>query len=497
MTSLPPLLSGGPAPQPAPSSAELTVVDAPAELNALQPGTRLAATVLSSGTGGTGGVAIRTAFGILIAESAAMLQKGASVSLLVRTAAPGMVLRITQMAPPHGEQTSVPAPRGPAAFVVAPGVTPSIVAGYAARESAKTGVEFAATVLRPFSGMTSGATPGPAGPADVAAEPRFPFPAGTRLSLRIPTAGPTPTGASHGDPSPVASRSRVGQTITASVIRTDGAGRPLLASSAGPLLLATPVHFPPQWTGELEILELTPPPPANLLAAPTGSGGFQPKWQTLEHILGVLSGTDPATARHVRETVLPQPTSSLAANLLAVLGLLRHGDIRGWIGDDAHRALAQSRPDLLDQLGAEVQELAPRSDRGAGGDWRIFSIPMMVDGVLAAITMLVRHRPQPDSAGGSEDGDSTRFVVDLVLSRLGRMQIDGLLQAHGRQLDLMVRTECPLAADVQAGIRSILAEATAITGLGATVCFRAAPAHFLDAVILAGANRDAGRSLVV
>jgi hypothetical protein len=77
------------------------------------------------------------------------------------------------------------------------------------------------------------------------------------------------------------------------------------------------------------------------------------------------------------------------------------------------------------------------------------------------------------------------------------MQIDGLVQAQGKQLDLIVRTERPLAADVQGGIRNILMEAGAITGLRGTVGFRAASARFLDADELPPANGGLRGSLLI
>lgn len=499
MTSLPPLLPGGTPPQPAIPPGALIVVEAPAEVVALPVGARIDGAVLSNGAGA---ITIRTGFGTLIVESPVPLQKGAPVSLMVQTAAPGMVLRIAQLAPPQREPASIKATRGQATAET-PSLAERSAAIRAAGTAAAPGVRVEAVVLRPFPGVTFGATAGPTEAAGAGAETdaQSPLPDGTRLSLRILSAAPAhpPTGAPAGGPSPLATRFSAGQTITASVVRIDSAGRPLLVSSAGSLVLTAPVNLPPQWTGALEILGLVPPPAADVLAAREQTGPFQPltDWRTLEHVLGVLSESDPAAARHLREAVLPQPTSSLAANILKALGFLRHGDVRGWIGDDAYRILAGRQPDLLVRLGIDLRKLAPRAAGGGGGDWRIFTIPVVVDGALAPITMLIRNRPQPDKAGGANDSDSTRFVFDLALSRLGRMQIDGLLQAHGKQLDLIVRTERPLAANVQGGIRHVVAEAAAVTGLRAAVCFRAAPAHFLDVAALPDANTRLRGSLVI
>lgn len=505
MTVLPPVPAAGTPPQPAPSPAALPgvliVVDAPAEVVALPLGARIDGAILS---GGTGAIAIRTALGTVIVDSPVALPKGAPVALMVQAAAPGMVLRIIQMASLQREPPIVAATSGQGASAPpslfernAPGAPPASVRAAGMAAAARGHVE--AIVLRPLPATTFGAM---AGPADAAAAPgtHAPLPAGTRLSVRILPAAPAQasSGPSAGGSPPLTTQVGAGQTITASVVGIDGAGRPLLVSSAGSLVLTAPVNLPPQWSGALEVLDLLPPPSADLRAAREQPGGSPSltDWRALEQVLGVLSEADPAAARHVRDTVLPQPTSSLAANILKVLGLLRHGDLRGWIGDDAYRTLAARQPDLLEQLGADLRKLAPPAAAG-GGDWRIFTLPLVVDGALAPITMLIRDRPQSDQPNGGNDGDSTRFVFDLALSRLGRMQIDGLLQAHGKQLDLIVRTERPLGADVQGGIRAVVTEAAAVTGLRAAVGFRAAPAQFLDAAALAGTGAHVRRNLVI
>jgi hypothetical protein len=283
----------------------------------------------------------------------------------------------------------------------------------------------------------------------------------------------------------------------ASVVRTDGAGRPLLTSSAGLLVLATAMQLPQEWSGEFEILGAWPPSADGLAAEDVLSGSRIGGWQTLEHILGSLSQSDPEAARHMSQAVLPRPTSSLAADILKVLGLLRGGDVREWIGSEAYLGLARTRPDLLERLAADIRKLAPGADGNADGDWRTFTIPVIADGALAAIRMRIRSSARQNEEGGASDSDSTRFVLDLALSRLGRMQIDGLVQAQGRQLDLIVRTERPLAADVQGGIRHILMEAGAVTGLRGAVAFRMASAQVLDADRLPPANRRLRGSLVI
>ena len=500
MTALPPLASGALPPQSATPAATLAILEAPADLNALPVGARLAGAVVAA-VDGT--VTIKTKAGTIIALPAIPLQKDALVSMLVQTAAPDMVLRIIQVIPPAPMQAQPAAFRGGLAGGQA-AATPAVAM---AKPAGAAGIQVEAIVLRPLAGAAFIPAGGPASATDAGPAARPMFPADTRLALRMLDSGPGggPAQPSTGFPGRRGSSSSpfgAGLTITASVLRTDGANRPLLTSPAGLLMLTTPIRLPHEWSGAFEILGASPPPdPASDEFAPqdTTDGSRTGHWRTLEDVLGSLSRSDPQAARHMSETVLPQPASSLAANLLKVFGLLRGGDVRKWIGNEAYHSLARTRPDLLERLAGDIQKLAPGADGSAGGDWRTFTIPVLVDGALAAIRMRIRSgaRQNEEDGASESESDSTRFVLDLTLSRLGRMQIDGLVQARGKQLDLIVRTERPLAADVQGGIRHILLEAGAVTGLRGAAQFRAAPAPFLDADTLPPANGRLRSSLLI
>jgi hypothetical protein len=497
MTVLPPLASASP--------ATLPILDAPAELTALPVGMRITAAVVAVVNGS---IALKTEFGTIMARNGGVstvpLQKGALVSLLVQTGTPAMALRIVEVISPQGEQVPCATMQGqPAAGgrELAGGQAAATPAVALATPADAAGARIEAIVLRPLAGTAFTPAGGSAEAADAGLEPAVPplFPANTRLALRMLGSGPAhhPAGARSDGTSSQASRFGGRQTIMASVVRTDAAGRPLLTSSAGLLVLATAMQLPQEWSGEFEILGVRPPPADGLAAEDASRGSRIGGWQTLEHILGSLSQSDPEAARHMSQAVLPRPTSSLAADILKVLGLLRGGDVREWIGNEAYLGLARTRPDLLERLAADIQKLAPGADGNAGGDWRTLTIPVIADGALVAIRMRIRSSARQNEEGAASDSDSTRFVLDLALSRLGRMQIDGLVQAQGRQLDLIVRTERPLAADVQGGIRHILMEAGAVTGLRGAVGFRMASAQVLDADRLPPANRRLRGSLVI
>ena len=74
----------------------------------------------------------------------------------------------------------------------------------------------------------------------------------------------------------------------------------------------------------------------------------------------------------------------------------------------------------------------------------------------------------------------TRFIVDLDLSRLGRVQLDGLVYQKEKHMDLIVRTENRLPDRMHEDIRNIFQEAVDVTGIKGGVSFQAAPPNFVE-----------------
>ena len=74
----------------------------------------------------------------------------------------------------------------------------------------------------------------------------------------------------------------------------------------------------------------------------------------------------------------------------------------------------------------------------------------------------------------------TRFILDLDLSRLGRIQLDGLVYQKDKHMDLIVRTEIPLPPRMHEDIRNIFQEAAEVTGIKGGISFQAAPPNFVE-----------------
>ena len=199
-------------------------------------------------------------------------------------------------------------------------------------------------------------------------------------------------------------------------------------------------------------------------------------WDDLSEALKTLVGSDPARLVQVAQTALPQPGAKLSSQMLFFLSALKGGDLKGLFGDTTLRLIDKERPGLLGRLGSDFQTMARLADEPQSGDWRLALVPLWTGEKLEQLRFFWR------GGGGEEGGESeeeTRFVLDVELSQLGRLQIDGLVKAKRHHLDLIIRSDQPLPAEMRADIAEIFDTAQSTLGLGGQVAFQAAPGNFV------------------
>jgi hypothetical protein len=138
----------------------------------------------------------------------------------------------------------------------------------------------------------------------------------------------------------------------------------------------------------------------------------------------------------------------------------------------------QDNKALLSQLGKEFTAMNP-PPLERDGTWHNLTLPLMHDQQLHPVHMFFkRSRHQTD---GHRSRDTDHFMVDIELTRMGRMQLDGLVQKlhPSTRFDLVVRTEHPWGDRIEQDIRSIFIRAQEISGYEGAVQFR----HGKDAIL--------------
>jgi hypothetical protein len=259
--------------------------------------------------------------------------------------------------------------------------------------------------------------------------------------------------------------------LTATVAGTTNAGQPIVTTDRGVMVLNTRT---PLAQGAQVTIGLPPvrPAPAEPFDPLRGND-----WPALRETLEVLSKADPAGTRTLANAVLPQANGRLAATLMAFTGAVKKGDARAWLGEKATKALeALGRTDLLEKLEDDFKQLARQAAEVLPGEWKPYSIPFSDGTELHRILMHVR---QPDAdevdeeAAGADGhgGRANRFLIDLTLSRIGELQLDGLIRP--RRFDLILRTHMPLPPEMRHEIGKLFNDSVETLGMTGGISFQA------------------------
>lgn len=253
--------------------------------------------------------------------------------------------------------------------------------------------------------------------------------------------------------------------ITGVVTATTNAGNPVLQTPIGTLTLEVQAALP---AGSRVLFEWVPG------ALPSESANLPASlaraWPEIEETVRVLHEAAPPGVSN--PAIIPQPGVKLASGLLFFLAALSGGDMSRWLGGQAVQTLkVAGRDNLLARLGRDFGQLSRQVESG-GADWRLFLIPMLDGSQVQQIRFFERHGSHRRGTGDDQkDGDSTRFILEIELSRLGDMQIDGLVRE--KRFDLVLRTRRPLSDIMRHDIIEIFTDANDAAGFTGTLGFQA------------------------
>lgn len=208
-------------------------------------------------------------------------------------------------------------------------------------------------------------------------------------------------------------------------------------------------------------------------------------WPIMDELYQGLLRVTPQAAQSLSQSV-PNPASNvsqLTPAALLFVAAVRSGDFASWLGGKSIDALQRiGKGNLPGRLGTEMASLN-RGDAPVG-EWRAVPLPMFWEGEIQKVTLYTR---QDRDANGGEDGDpnQTRFVFDLDLTRMGPVQLDGLIK--GQRLDLIVRTEIPFSEPMRQAMRQAYTDALYSTELSGELNFQGDTKHWVNVL-----QRDSG-----
>lgn len=211
-------------------------------------------------------------------------------------------------------------------------------------------------------------------------------------------------------------------------------------------------------------------------------------WPALEEALRVSDMFALPDAAAALRSTIPAPSSParLVPTVLFFLAALRMGNLEGWLGERNLETLKQSgRRDVIARLTSDFRSIARQAQEVLSGDWRGISLPLLNRDDIEMVQFFTRqqHIEDDDSRkNGDEpetgDDKTTRFLLNLRLSRMGDVQIDGFLR-HRKTLDVFLRTRTPLPSDTRQDILRAFHDGLEQAGLsGGQIAFQTGETHW-------------------
>lgn len=178
-------------------------------------------------------------------------------------------------------------------------------------------------------------------------------------------------------------------------------------------------------------------------------------WSSFQQVYTAGTKSPIDGTRHALSRMLPNSHSpnTMGASMLFFLAAMKSGDIENFLGKDLFQWLqSQGHGGLLSKLKTELGHLSRLSSEPISGEWRALIFPYYAQGEIEKIRMYYRHNShgrKDDSE--NETGKFTRFIMDIPLSRMGDIQVDGLVR--DKKLDIVLRTGRPLSTPMQQVMR--------------------------------------------
>lgn len=205
-------------------------------------------------------------------------------------------------------------------------------------------------------------------------------------------------------------------------------------------------------------------------------------WPTMEEIAQTLSTISANNAIAAgASSILPSPSNpaQMAPAVLFILAALKSGDLAQTLNDKAQDSLRRSgKGNLLNRLSGEGNIINRTHVDSAGQDWRALTIPMQWQQEIHRAALFYKHSENEDGEGSAGGGKQTRFIFDLALSQMGKVQLDGL--HRNERLDLIVRTQETFSRAMQLQMKSAYADAMEMSDLNGDLSFQNDPQNWVN-----------------
>ncbi len=256
--------------------------------------------------------------------------------------------------------------------------------------------------------------------------------------------------------------------IMATVSGTGTEGQLILKAGDATLFVKTPASAP---VGTAVIVSVDAVKSAPLLPLPALDAPSN--FQALPQALAALAQINPQTLHQMLATHIPQPTEALSGALLFLFGAFKQGNVRGWLGNEATDRLTNAGKSwIIDSLSKELGGAGQLAQDSVVGAWRSYPLPLYAQQQFQALTLYVHsdREARKERANGASGIGRIRFLIDMRLSKLGAMQVDGFVQQ--KKLDMILRSETTMPEGLHHELRAAYIKALEAVGYTGALNFQ-------------------------
>ncbi|MFO0388854.1 MAG: hypothetical protein ACK502_03940 [Alphaproteobacteria bacterium] len=279
-----------------------------------------------------------------------------------------------------------------------------------------------------------------------------------------------------------------GQIIQAVVTGSTQAGETILYTPSGatlqlstttPLVQGIKLTFEvgtirPSGTAISQVINTEEPAPLAALAR---------NWASLQQIYSLLGESIDAsgiTSLFGQPNVQAQSGAginpqAISTGLLVFIAALRGGDFRGWLGrDNISKLEDQGHTSLIRKAEGEFLSLGKQFGDVQPGQWQTLFFPLAVHGQVEQVRFFLKRDKKQKNDRDNTTEDDTRFIVELDLSQMGELQLDGFIRKDPKTLefDLYIRTRTQLDDATRQDIFTIYNEMAQLTGYKGQLAFQ-------------------------
>jgi len=183
--------------------------------------------------------------------------------------------------------------------------------------------------------------------------------------------------------------------------------------------------------------------------------------------------------------LMPSATQArqFPAAALLFLAAAKNGDLSGWLGQRPMKAIqdagSESLKKLLQTLSSDLSVMATKAATASdpamvqgSSDWRGYLLPLLFGASVDQTTLWIKDNPHDAEHAETHKKNGTRFVVDLNLSRMGDMQLDGYIQPEKKIFDLALHSQRPFGKETQNHFITLWTKTLEGMGLSGSMTFK-------------------------